>query len=115
MWEPRRLTTLYASTACYRDIFTFIIIIWNNLGKCFDFIGHGQARTTIILAKFQSLFAFEVLASKLVGLVSYLNVKSLRVKLQNLYKITTKSIEIIINSKLLCHITQVPLQRPACK
>jgi hypothetical protein len=23
MWEPRRLTTLWASTACYRDRFTF--------------------------------------------------------------------------------------------
>jgi hypothetical protein len=23
MWEPRRLTTLWASTTCYRDIFTF--------------------------------------------------------------------------------------------
>jgi hypothetical protein len=25
MWEPRRLTTLWASTSCYRDSFTFII------------------------------------------------------------------------------------------
>jgi hypothetical protein len=24
MWEPRRLATLWASTACYRDIFTFL-------------------------------------------------------------------------------------------
>jgi hypothetical protein len=24
MWEPRRLTTLSASTACYRDSFTFL-------------------------------------------------------------------------------------------
>jgi hypothetical protein len=23
MWEPRRLTTLWAFTACYRDSFTF--------------------------------------------------------------------------------------------
>jgi hypothetical protein len=23
MWEPRRLTTLWASTACYMDSFTF--------------------------------------------------------------------------------------------
>jgi hypothetical protein len=27
MWEPRRVTILRASTACYRDSFTFIIII----------------------------------------------------------------------------------------
>jgi hypothetical protein len=25
MWEPRRLTTLWASTSCYRDSFTFFI------------------------------------------------------------------------------------------
>jgi hypothetical protein len=25
MWEPRRLTTLWASTACYRDIFTLFL------------------------------------------------------------------------------------------
>jgi hypothetical protein len=24
MWEPQRLTTLWASTACYRDSFTFL-------------------------------------------------------------------------------------------
>jgi hypothetical protein len=27
MWEPRRLTTLWASTACYRDSFTFSFFI----------------------------------------------------------------------------------------
>jgi hypothetical protein len=27
MWEPRRLTTLWDSTACYRDSFTFIFFI----------------------------------------------------------------------------------------
>jgi hypothetical protein len=25
MWEPRRITTLWVSTACYRDIFTLFI------------------------------------------------------------------------------------------
>jgi hypothetical protein len=35
MWDPRRLTTLWASTACYRDSFTFMQIlskyffVWN--------------------------------------------------------------------------------------
>jgi hypothetical protein len=28
MWEPRRLTTLWVFTACYRDSFTFL---WPNL------------------------------------------------------------------------------------
>jgi hypothetical protein len=27
MWEPRRLITLWASTACYRDSFTFLPIL----------------------------------------------------------------------------------------
>jgi hypothetical protein len=26
MWEPRHLTTLWASTACYRDSFTFLLL-----------------------------------------------------------------------------------------
>jgi hypothetical protein len=26
MWEPRRLTTLWTFTACYKDSFTFIFI-----------------------------------------------------------------------------------------
>jgi hypothetical protein len=26
MWKPRRLTTIWALTACYRDSFTFTII-----------------------------------------------------------------------------------------
>jgi hypothetical protein len=34
MWEPRRLTTIWASTACYRDSFTFtftflLILHWS--------------------------------------------------------------------------------------
>jgi hypothetical protein len=31
MWEPRRLTILWAFTACYRDSFTFVCI--NTLRK----------------------------------------------------------------------------------
>jgi hypothetical protein len=27
MWEPRCLTTLWASTACYRDSFTFLFVL----------------------------------------------------------------------------------------
>jgi hypothetical protein len=27
MWEPQRLTTLWASTACYRDSFTYLLFI----------------------------------------------------------------------------------------
>jgi hypothetical protein len=28
MWEPRRLTNLWASTACYRDSFTFFFYLY---------------------------------------------------------------------------------------
>jgi hypothetical protein len=28
MWEPRRLTTLWASTACYRNHFTFSFTVY---------------------------------------------------------------------------------------
>jgi hypothetical protein len=28
MWEPRRLTTLWASTSCYRNSFTLLFPIW---------------------------------------------------------------------------------------
>jgi hypothetical protein len=31
IWEPRRLTTLWASTACYRDGFTFIVTVYTDL------------------------------------------------------------------------------------
>jgi hypothetical protein len=31
MWEPRRLTTLWASTACYRGSFNFLPIIINYM------------------------------------------------------------------------------------
>jgi hypothetical protein len=31
MWEPRRLTALWASTACYRDRFTFTL--WKSNAK----------------------------------------------------------------------------------
>jgi hypothetical protein len=27
MWEPQRLTTLWASMACYRDSFTFFLFV----------------------------------------------------------------------------------------
>jgi hypothetical protein len=39
MWEPGRLTTLWASTACYRDSFTFLCIsslVFSN--RCYYYI-----------------------------------------------------------------------------
>jgi hypothetical protein len=29
MWEPRRLTNLWAFTACYRDSFAFLLFLFN--------------------------------------------------------------------------------------
>jgi hypothetical protein len=37
MWEPRRLTTVWASTACYRDSFTFLLPFY--LDSMIGFIG----------------------------------------------------------------------------
>jgi hypothetical protein len=31
MWEPRRLTTPWAFTACYRDSFTFYVLSFSNV------------------------------------------------------------------------------------
>jgi hypothetical protein len=46
MWEPRRLTALWASTACYRDSFTFLPfglhteIVVKSLTKEIFFMSH---------------------------------------------------------------------------
>jgi hypothetical protein len=36
MWEPRRLTTLWVSTACYEDSFTFTLSYITNVFICKD-------------------------------------------------------------------------------
>jgi hypothetical protein len=46
MWEPRRFTTLLASTACYRDSFTFTLpILWSEAQSTF-FPTHGSGNLT---------------------------------------------------------------------
>jgi hypothetical protein len=40
MWEPRRLTTLWASTACYRDSFS-----WKWLAVYWQFLPHPEWAT----------------------------------------------------------------------
>jgi predicted DNA-binding transcriptional regulator len=40
MWDPQRLTTLWAFTACYRDSFTLLyLVVWKQssvyVGECF--------------------------------------------------------------------------------
>jgi hypothetical protein len=65
MWEPRRLTTLWAFMACYRDSFTFTFIIrpeiriWEagelagrtagTLGEQFGLSPHGKNRDRLCL------------------------------------------------------------------
>jgi hypothetical protein len=34
IWEPRRLTTLWVSTACYRDSFTFHLNMDDRISIC---------------------------------------------------------------------------------
>jgi hypothetical protein len=38
MWEPRRLTTLWAFTACYRDSFTFFTVSLKSTMKQFTWL-----------------------------------------------------------------------------
>jgi hypothetical protein len=56
MWEPRRLTTLWASTACYRDSFTFFTLMGYNsaLAASRPTICHNATATTasLLLATF---------------------------------------------------------------
>jgi hypothetical protein len=33
MWEPRRVTTLWASTSCYRDSFTLILSLYRGVSR----------------------------------------------------------------------------------
>jgi hypothetical protein len=42
MWEPRRLATLWASTACYRDSFTFYINTKSDFLATFMYIWYLQ-------------------------------------------------------------------------
>jgi hypothetical protein len=51
MWEPRRLTTLWASTACYRDSFTFIISVasfWKTDTTVYILIFSTRCRRRVI-------------------------------------------------------------------
>jgi hypothetical protein len=41
MWEPRRLTTLWASKACYRNSFIFYLIIIIIIIKNSIIVTHG--------------------------------------------------------------------------
>jgi hypothetical protein len=43
MWEPRRLTTLWASTVCYRDIFTLYLYCWQPTLMCVNLIFDAAA------------------------------------------------------------------------
>jgi hypothetical protein len=46
MWEPRRLTTLWAFTACYRDSFTFTLPLLLKIHYQFltFYLGRGSPR-----------------------------------------------------------------------
>jgi hypothetical protein len=43
MWEPRRLTTMWASTVCYRDSFTFFFVTTGyRLEDCGSILNKGR-------------------------------------------------------------------------
>jgi hypothetical protein len=57
MWEPRRLTTPWALTACYRDSFTLpfyttIWASWNSVVGVFLFKGIGKTEDEIEIYDF---------------------------------------------------------------
>jgi hypothetical protein len=53
MWEPRRLTTLWASAACYRDSFTFYFLSLLEDTHLEDRDGNG--RTNRIKSDFREI------------------------------------------------------------
>jgi hypothetical protein len=44
MWEPRRLTNLWASTVCYRDSFTFFLHAVAPQSRKWRCVGHAVAQ-----------------------------------------------------------------------
>jgi hypothetical protein len=50
MWEPRRLTNLWSSTACYRDSFTFFFLPSTCKGYGLDDQGIEVLYITVYLA-----------------------------------------------------------------
>jgi hypothetical protein len=42
MWDPQRLTTLWAFTACYRDSFTFFYLLWTMKSISMKYLGHME-------------------------------------------------------------------------
>jgi hypothetical protein len=68
MWEPQHLTTLWASTACYMDSFTFYIKAYSsvNASSC-----HGYYKTYEVYARIDvtiqiPFFTEHVMGNKLV-------------------------------------------------
>jgi hypothetical protein len=63
MWEPRCLTTLWVSTACYRDSFTFIFLyytytnIFCNHQFCEAQIHVGELRPSVLKNVFKAMFS----------------------------------------------------------
>jgi hypothetical protein len=49
MWEPRPLTTLWATLACYRDSFTFTFLNYSQTEE--QYAGNSQQKTTMENAK----------------------------------------------------------------
>jgi hypothetical protein len=47
MWEPRHLTTLWASTSCYRDSFTFSALFKIRI-KCDRIVPEGSSSSSLI-------------------------------------------------------------------
>jgi hypothetical protein len=69
MWDPRCLTTLLASTACYRDSFTFLL--WNYL----------QHNLALIFGKFQTVEFLALLFGSYCAVINFVNSLSIYISL----------------------------------
>jgi hypothetical protein len=72
MWEPRRLTTLCASTACYRDSFPFLLVwtLWDALRIVilfFKYLCLGVGGLELFMNDLSQLFAYVVLKNAVPG------------------------------------------------
>jgi hypothetical protein len=63
MWEPRRLTTLWASMACYRDSFTFFFFtFFRNVGELVDYTVRRRNPTKLAVDNYNNVPFFVPLA-----------------------------------------------------
>jgi hypothetical protein len=77
MWEPRRLTTLWASTACYRDRFIFFVDYMSDftddrVGDNKDYEYYARAYRITIITSMERSPCLEAVSHSVVQEISHL-------------------------------------------